>query len=280
MKKIICLLLGLSVVAAGSGLARIEDASKDEPQTSTAQAGGPSTASPPSPKAWTYHSSTSFSFLLARGNNESLSFGFDTDQTLGLGKDSLNLKGNVIYAKTNGLITNAIYYGHLKYNHQLGDGAYLLGLVRFDRDLLAGYPSRFSFSAGGGLTWLKTGSLSFLSDLAFGLSSENATLKVNLADPASSPADKSINSSFVSTILTNRFTFNITPSAQVIHQEIVFVDLHELDNYRLYSLSSLSASFSRYFGLRMSLQVNYEKKPVVGYKSTDVFLLSSLVVAI
>jgi len=44
--------------------------------------------------------------------------------------------------------------------------------------------------------------------------------------------------------------------------------------------SSLSASFSRTFGLKMSVQVNYESKPVSGYKNTDIFLLSSLVIAL
>jgi putative salt-induced outer membrane protein YdiY len=274
MKRQLSIVLGSILLLAVLGSARAQDqpAGGSGPAASE---GGPSQA-----KAATYHSSTSFSFLLARGNNNTLSFGFDTEQNLVLRSDSFNLKGSVIYAQANGLKKNEIYYAHLKVNHQLSEGAYLLSLARFERDVLAGYPSRLSFSAGGGWTWVKTDKVNFYSDLAVGWSSENAAAKVSLTDPARTILEKTTNSSFVSTIMTNRLTFNLTSNSQIVQQEVIFVNLEDASRYRLSSLSSLSASFSRYFGLKMSVQVNYERKPVTGYKNADVFLLSSLVIAI
>ena len=281
MKKLLTLLV--VAVLLMSGLAQAQttptpDKPQDKPPDKPAETAA---AKPPLPANLViYHSSTSISFLLARGNNKALNLSFDTDQNFGIKKDSLNLKGTIIYARDNGFMTNEIYYTHLKYNHQLGDGAYLLSLARFERNVLAGYPSRFSFSAGGGWTWIKTSKFGFFSDLAVGWSSENSAAKVNLGDVTTPPVEKSLNASFLSTIFTSRFTFSLTPTSQVIHQEVVFVNMADVSDYRVNSMSSLSASFSRYFGLKMTVQVNYERKPVLGYKTTDVFLISSLVIGI
>jgi len=263
------LILLVILTLAGAGLALGQSPEKTD---GPAQDG-------PSP-SFIYHSSTSFSFLLASGNNSALSFGFDTDQNFLMKGDSLNLKGSLIYAQANGFKQNEIYYTHLKYNHRLSQGAYLLGLARFERDVRAGYPSRYSFSAGGGWTWVKTGRLNVFSDLAVGWSSENSSAKVNLGDGSGSALEKTLTSSFVSTIMTGRLTFNLSSNSQVVHQDVLYVNMRDFGGYRLNSLSSLSASISRYFGLKMSVQVNYENKPVPGYKNTDIFLLSSLVIAI
>lgn len=281
MKKILPLLVVAAMLMSGLAQAQTtptQDKPQDKPPDKPAETAADK---PPQPaKLLIYHSSTSISFLLARGNNKTLSFSFDTDQNIGIKKDSLNLKGTLIYARDNGFMTNEIYYTHLKYNHQLGEGAYLLSLARFERNVLAGYPSRFSFSAGGGWTWIKTSKFALFSDLAVGWSSENSAAKVNLGDVTGPPVEKSLNSSFLSTIFTSRVTFSLTPTSQVIHQEVVFVNMHDVSDYRVNSMSSLSASFSRYFGLKMTVQVNYERKPVLGYKNTDVFLISSLVIGI
>lgn len=281
MKKLLPLLVVAMFLASGSVQAQTAP-TPDKPQDKPADKPAEIAAEkPPQPaKGFIYHSSTSISFLLARGNNKNLSFSFDTDQNFWIKKDSFNLKGTLIYARDNGFMTNEIYYTHLKYNHQLGDGAYLLSLARFERNVLAGYPSRYSFSAGGGWTWVKTSKFALFSDLAVGWSSENSSAKVNLGDVAGPPIEKSLNSSFLSTIFTSRFTFSLTPTSQVIHQEVVFLNMANMSDYRVNSMSSLSASFTRYFGLKMTVQVNYERNPVLGYKNTDVFLISSLVIGI
>jgi putative salt-induced outer membrane protein YdiY len=284
MRQALIILLGLTVIITGLGLGQGQEKpqapAQDTPQKKPGQAEPASAPQPPSDQSFAYHSSTSFSFLLAGGNNKTMSFSFDTDQNFFVKRDSLNLKGSIIYAQSNGFKKNEIYYTHLKYNHPLSQGAYLLGLARFERDVRAGYPSRFSFSAGGGWTWIKNGRLNLFSDLAVGWSSENTAVKVNLGDVSGVPLEKTFTSSFVSTIMTGRLTFNLSSNSQVVHQEVLFINMHDLRNYRLNSLSSLSASFSRTFGLKMSVQVNYESKPVPGYRNTDIFLLSSLVIAL
>jgi len=278
MKKTVPLVVVLVLAMSGLLQGQTQDKPEAKPPEKTEEKTPDKPAQPAKPAA--YRSSTSISFLLARGNNKALNFSFDTDQNFVLKKEMLNFKGTMIYTKDNGSMTKEIYYTHLKFNHQLGADAYLLGLARFERNTLAGYPSRYSFSAGGGWTWIKTNKLGLFSDLAVGWSSENSSAKVNLGDVGAAPLEKTINASFLSTILTTRLSFSLTPSAQFVQQGVVFVNMHDVNDYRVNSMSSLSASFSRYFGLKMTVQVNYERLPVAGYKNTDVFLISSLVISI
>jgi len=89
-----------------------------------------------------YSSSTSLSSVLARGNNRTFSFSVDTDHNFLLGRNLLNLKGSVIYSDQNSGRRSEIYYSHLKYDLKVSSRAYLLGLVRAERE----YPGRVWFS--------------------------------------------------------------------------------------------------------------------------------------
>jgi len=234
----------------------------------------PSSAPPPS-KPKIYYSSTSFSLLLTRGNNQNLSYSVDTDHNLTLSKNVLNMKGSVIYTRSNGQPRSGIYYTHLKYDRQLSARAYLLGLTRFERNKSAGYLSRVSVTTGGGFTWIKKdNALDVSSEISLGWSGEN-----NLVAPAvigGEPTTRVAN--FVSSIMTHKLICNLTKTAQLSFQGVVFNNLKDLEAFRVNSYTALSASISASLALKTSFQVVYENQPVAGYKPTDIYFLSSLVV--
>ena len=232
-----------------------------------------SAPAPPKPKI--YFSSTSFSLLLTKGNNQNLSYSVDTDHNLTLSKNVINIKGNVIYARTNGQPRAGIYYSHIKYDRQLSSRAYLLGMTRFERNKSAGYLSRFSVTTGGGYTWIKKDhKVDVSSEVSLGWSGEN-----NLVAPAQiggEPTTRSTN--FLSSIMTHKLVYNLSKTTEVSLQGVIFNNFKDLKGFRVNSYSALSASISASLALKTSFQVVYENRPVAGYRPTDIYFLSSLVV--
>jgi putative salt-induced outer membrane protein YdiY len=229
-----------------------------------------------------YSSSTSFSLLLTSGNKKDFNFSFDTEQNLHFYKNRLNLKGNIIFTQSNGKKKSGIYYSHLKYDRKINSHTYLLGLLRIERNKSAGYNFRFAASAGVGYTLLKKKKVEIAVEGAVGWSSENDVQKI----PGQPTGDENfteettVSNSFVSSIYSAKLVYDITPSARLTQEEVLFLNMGHLNEYRLNSYSSISASISRYFALKTSLQINYDSHPVAGYKNIDLFLLSSLVIKI
>ena len=229
-----------------------------------------------------YSSSTSLSLLLTSGNNKDFNFSFDTEQNLNFYKNRINLKGNIIFTRSNGEKKSEIYYSHLKYDRKINSRIYLLGLLRFERNKFSGYNFRFAASAGVGYTLLKRKKAEIAVEGAIGWSSENDVEKIS-GQPIGDEnlmEETTVSNSFVSTIYSAKLVYDITPSTRVTQQEVLFLNMGSLNKYRLNSYSSISASISRYFALKTSLQINYDSHPVPGYKNTDLFLLSSLVIKI
>jgi len=229
-----------------------------------------------------YFSTTSLSLVLTKGNNDNLSFSFDTDQNFHFKKSRFNLKGRFIQSNLNGKKKSEIYYSHLKYSIEISNRIYVLAFFRFERNKLAGHNFRFANSIGGGCLWVKSENTELSSEIAIGWNNENTQRRVAINNIPNSTAmiEKTMSASFVSTLMTHKLIYNISSSARVVLQEIIFLNLEDLDDYRTNSLASLSASINRYFGLNTSLQVIYERDPVLGYKHTDFYLLSSFVIKI
>lgn len=229
-----------------------------------------------------YYSSTSLSCVLTRGNNKDFSFSFDTEQNFDLKKHRLNLKASLIYSHKNNERKSEIYYSHLKYEREVNSKAYLLLLLRADRNKLAGYNFRFAFSGGGGYIWFKRKKLEISSEGVIGWSSENNLERLLSGNMESEPINgqKSITSSFLSSMISSKLIYDISSTAQLVHQESLFLNMGDWKDYRLNSYTSLSASISRFFALKTSIQLIYEHSPVPGFKNTDFYLLSSIVIKI
>lgn len=97
-----------------------------------------------------YHSETSLSLVLVKGNNNSLSYSLDTEQNLEFLKNKISMAGKFISSRSNGEKTAEVYYGHLKYDRSIGTRAHLLGFMRYEQNKLAGYNFRIALSFGGG----------------------------------------------------------------------------------------------------------------------------------
>lgn len=226
-----------------------------------------------------YFSSTSFSTLLTSGNTEDFSLSIETDQNLHFTDHRFNLKGNIIYSLSNGEKKSEIYGSSLNYNWKVNSRFYILGLTKFTRNVFSGYNFRFAFSGGIGYSFINKEKIQFSSDVAFGWSTENNTEITNqeiLNSGSSSIPKSNVTESFFSTIISTKFKWALSPTTSLENDGMIFLNLEDLEGYRLTSHSSISVSINQNFALKTSFQINYENKPVPGYKTTDLFILSSL----
>jgi putative salt-induced outer membrane protein YdiY len=215
-----------------------------------------------------YSSSTSFSLLMTSGNTQELTLGFDTEQNLRIKKNELKFKGSIIYSQSDGTRESEIYYSHLEYRRSFTSNAYLLGFGRFERNELSGYEYRFSLTVGAGYFWIKSQKFEFSSELTLGWSKENNIEKIKSTD---------LKLSFASWLVSTQVKIKISSNSELLYQDIFFLNLENTKDYRLSSLASLSVSISMYIALKISHQLKYNHSPVPGFKSTDQYLLSSLV---
>ena len=227
-----------------------------------------------------YSSSTSFSLLLTSGNTQESTFGFDTEQNLNFEKNEVQFKGSIIYSQSKGEKKSELFYGHLKHRYNLNAKIYLLGFSRIERNVLAGYNYRLALSAGAGYIWKESEKWGLLSEAALGLSSENNIKKTSALndEEAINALDKeNVTMSFVSFLISSKLNVIISSNSEFSIQETIFLNLDKTKDYRLSSAASLSANISNHLALKLSYQLNYNHLPVPGFKSTDQYLLSSLV---
>jgi putative salt-induced outer membrane protein len=215
-----------------------------------------------------YSSSTGLSLLMTSGNTQELSFGFDTEQNLDLNKHQIQFKGSMIYTQSDGSKESEQYYSHLEYRRDLSSKAYLVGSGRLERNVLSGYKYRLALSGGAGYRWTTSKKMELSSELAVGWSNENNIEKDKEGD---------VTLSFVSCLISSKLKILLSANSEMIYHEMFFLNLDDTEDYRLSSLASLSVSISRYLALKISYQLKYNHRPVLGFKSTDHFLLSSLV---
>ncbi len=227
-----------------------------------------------------YSSETSFSLVLVKGNNENISYSFDTKQSLALRKNKLEFKGRFIKAKSNGIKTSEIYNSQVKYDYQIKSFVYLLGFVRYERNKLAGYNYRLALSGGGGATWLNNKKAVLSSEIALGWNNEENSNQVimNNVNGSSSVWEKTIKSSFVSFIITNKLDLTLSKTARCSFRETIFINLEESNDYRMNSSASIYAAITPSLALKTSIEIIYSHQPVPGFKNTDSFLLTSLVI--
>lgn len=212
-----------------------------------------------------YSSSTSFSLLITSGNTRELTFGFDTEQSLVAKKNQLQLKGSVIYSKSDGIKNAEFYYSHLKYKRELNSKVFLLALSRFEKNVLAGYSYRYSFSAGAGYIWAKKTKIMATSEASLGWSHES-----NIGQ------DSAI-SSFMSLLVASSIKVVLTPTAHISCQEIFSLNLKDPKDFRVTSFISVTADLNKSLALKFSYQLFYNHKSIPGFKNIDHYLLSSLV---
>jgi len=231
-------------------------------------------------KKLSYSSETSFSMVLVKGNNKNISYSFDTKQNIALKNNKLEFKGRFINAKSNGKKTSEIYYSHIKYDRQIKSVAYLLGFARYERNKLAGYNYRLALSGGGGATWLKNKKAVLSSEVAFGWNNEENRNQVTMSNINSSSSvwEKTIKTSFVSSIITNKLDMTLSKTTRCSFQETIFINLEESNDYRINSFASIYAAITPSLALKTSIEVIYSHQPVPGFKNTDSFLLTSLVI--
>jgi len=212
-----------------------------------------------------YTSSTSFSLLITSGNTQELTLGFDTEQSLVAKKNQFQLKGSVIYGRSDGIKNAEFYYGHLKYKRELTSKIFLLGLSRFEKNVLAGYNHRFSLSAGAGYSWVKKTNVTATSEASLGWSHES-NIGQNFAI-----------SSFMSLLVASSVKVALTPTSHISCQELFSLNLEDPKDFRVSSFISVTANINKSLALKFSYQLFYNHKSIPGFKNMDHYFFSSLV---
>lgn len=212
-----------------------------------------------------YTSSTSFSLLITSGNTQELTFGFDTEQSLVSKKNQFQLKGSVIYGRSDGIKNAEFYYSHLKYKRELTSKIFLLGLSRFEKNVLAGYNHRFSLSAGAGYSWVKKTNVTASTEALLGWSHDN-----NIGQ------DSAI-LSFMSLLVASSVKVVLTPTAHISCQELFSLNLEDPKDFRISSFISVTAAINKSLALKFSYQLFYNHKSIPGFKNIDHYFFSSLV---
>ena len=202
-----------------------------------------------------YTSSTSFSLLITSGNTQELTLGFDTEQSLVLKKNQFQLKGSVIYGRSDGKKNAGFYYGQIKYKRELTSRIFLLGLGRFEKNVFAGYNYRYSLSSGAGYIWMKKTNVTANSEASLGWNHES-----NIGQ------DSQV-SSFLSLIVASSVKVVLTPTSNISCQELFSFNLEDSKDFRVSSLISLTADISKFLALKFSYQLFYNHKSIPGYKN-------------
>lgn len=215
-----------------------------------------------------YTSSTSLSILQTSGNANEFSLGFDTEQNLNLEKSQFNFKGSVIYAESEGTRDTEFYFSQLNYRYSFKPRFYGVASTQLERNVLSGYNYRFSLSAGAGYFWIKAKKLKASSEAAFGWNGENNIEKAS---------DSNVSLTFISMSISNSIKIPLSSNSELNHQNIFFFNLKEGSDFRINSISSVSFSISKIFSIKLSHQLKYNHRPVTGFKNTDQYILSSLV---
>ncbi|MCJ7580418.1 MAG: DUF481 domain-containing protein [Candidatus Aminicenantes bacterium] len=212
-----------------------------------------------------YTSSTSFSLLMTSGNTRELTLGFDTEQSLAVKKNQFQIKGSVIYGRSDGIKNTEFYYGHIKYKRELTSNIYLLGLGRIEKNVLAGYNHRYSLSSGAGYTWIKKTNVTATSEASFGWSHES-----NIGQ------DSTI-LSFLSLLVSSSVKVSLSPKSHISCQELFSLNLKDSKDFRVSSFISMIADISKSFALKFSYQLFYNHKSIPGFRNIDHYFLCSLV---
>ncbi len=215
-----------------------------------------------------YSSSTSLSLLQTSGNANEFSFGFETEQNLNFKKSQLSFKASVIYVKSEEKRNTEFYFSQLNYRYSFSPRFYGIGLAQGERNVLSGYNYRFLLSAGVGYFWIKSKKLEASSEMALGWSRENNIEKA---------LDSNVSLSFASVSLSNSIKIPLSLNSELNHQNVFLFNLKTSEDFRINSISSVSFSLSKSLSIKISHQLKYNHSPVPGYKNTDQYILSSLV---
>lgn len=213
-----------------------------------------------------YTSSTSFSFLMTSGNTKKITFGFDTDQSLRFDKNLFQIKGSVIYGRSDGIKDAEFYFGHLKYKRELSSKIFLLGLGRYEKNVLSGYNHRYSFSSGAGYNWITKTKIIATSEVSLGWSHESNIGQVSTI------------LSFLSLMASSSVKVTISPKSHISCQELFSFNLKDSKDFRISSFISITADISKLFALKFSYKLFYNHKSIPGFQKIDHYFLSSMVV--
>src|SRR5581483_9301807 len=172
---------------------------------------------------------------------------------LSLTKDGLEFrhKFNALADRqsSDGLLTRNRYLANYELDYKFTDRIYVYGLGGWERDPFAGFTRRFSESAGGGYSLLKSGSLTL--DLTAGPAFRQ-THFVGGSDTTETTARGGLD-----------FNWKIFDKVAFSENAAIYV------NSQWTSTTALTGALGTKLSARVSFDVSHEDKPTAGRKPTD-----------
>ncbi len=226
-----------------------------------------------------YSATTSFSAIASSGNAKEFTFSLESTHKFAFDKSQLDLYVGTIISASDGKRTSNLYNGYLKYKRNIRQRSYLLGLVSYERNTLAGFSSRYSLSLGVGHYIVKTEKRELQIEGGLGGTIEYLMPKVgNQTSPVNGSAHSGKNE-YLQSRLFVRGAMAISESATISQEGQFLFNMKEAEDVRIYANTALTVTMVKHLALQMGLKIKYDNQPVPGYVKTDIITLSAIVIS-
>ena len=226
-----------------------------------------------------YSAATSFSAIASSGNAKEFTFSLESTHKYAFDKSQLDLYVGAILSESDGKRTSNLYNGYIKYNRTIRQRSYLLGLISYERNTLAGFSSRYSLSLGVGHYIVKTEKRELQIEGGLGGVIEYILPKEgSQTSPVNASAHSGKNEFLLSRLFV-RGAMAISESATLSQEGQFLFNMREAEDVRIYANTALTVTMVKHIALQMGLKIKYDNQPVPGYVKTDIITLSTIVIS-
>ena len=226
-----------------------------------------------------FSSTASFSAVASSGNAKEFTFSLDTTNHFIFKTSELKLNAAAIISESDGERTSNLYSGYIKYNRNIKQNSYILGLISYESNTLAGFSSRYSLSLGAGHYLVKSEKTEFQVEGGLGGVIEYILPKQGGQTSSVSNGSTKIKNKFLLSRLFVRGAYAISPSATLSQEAQFLFNMQQAQDVRIYADSALTVKMVKHIALQMGLKIKYDNSPVPGYVKTDIITLSTIVIS-
>ncbi len=212
-------------------------------------------------KSWKV--SADLSLVSCNGNTKSLTVTSKSKFTYDWTKTGLELEAGGLGSQNNTGVIAEQYFSSEKVLWKWSERNYLFEKVRWDKNRFAGIKNRYDSSAGLGRQLIKSEKDNLIAELGGGYVIEEQ-------EPS---GDKEYAAGRAYTGYKHKLseTANFEQSAEYL------TNLKDANDYRINTVSSLTAAISTYFSLKLSYQWSKVNMPPVGFAENDTITSASVI---
>lgn len=172
-------------------------------------------------------------------------------------------KAEILNGKSDGDRNAESYFTELRGDYSYTELLYYYGQASWFKDGFADIDSRTIFGAGSGYKFI-TGPKHFLIG--------EAGLNYTMEEFTNDSSEK-----YVGARLFGQYDYQINETTKFTQSAEMFLDLEQMDNYRLVSETALITALNSVLSFKTSYIIKYDNAPATSTKHTDTILAASLV---